>query len=496
MYLDHFGLHANPFGLSPKLDFLFRSGAFEESMAHLVYGVDNGEPLVMITGPIGTGKTMAIQSFLNHLGEHFETALVTNTRVDGRELLKLILDDLGVNPPPGSDKSDLLIAFKSHLLANSAAGRRVLIVVDEAQNLKPDALEEIRLLTNLGQGDDQPVQLVLVGQPELEDVVDSPGLRQLRQRIRVHYRLEPLSRAEVEGYVHHRMAVAGSETEVFSRGALDRIYELSTGVPRVVNTLANEGLLAAYVAGRRSVRAEDIEAPRARTRPAAEMPAGVEKAPQAARPDRAERTADAVAAVHGAPAFVYARPRRRRRRTAAWVVPVVVLAVVGAVVGLYFLTDLFASAMGPAAVPMVEVPPTAVDEPLEIAADEPLQTAAADIDDEPLPAAAADTVTLVPAAAGDGTTAVPAPTVPGGEWSVHIGSFRTEDRAISYAADLGTHAPGAFYRYDLVRGVGWYRVYIGPYGDRATALAEAHRLQTELGVRYYKIQHTAETGES
>ncbi|MBE0565472.1 MAG: AAA family ATPase [Krumholzibacteria bacterium] len=486
MYLDHFGLLANPFGLSPKLDFLFRSEAFEESMAHLVYGVDNGEPLVMITGPIGTGKTMAIQSFLSHLGEHFETALVTNTRVDGRELLKLILDDLGVNPPPGSDKSDLLIAFKNHLLANSAAGRRVLIVVDEAQNLKADALEEIRLLTNLGQGHDQPVQLVLVGQPELEDVVDSPGLRQLRQRIRVHYRLEPLSRAEVEGYVHHRMAVAGSEAEVFSRGALDRIYELSAGVPRVVNTLANEGLLAAYVAGRDKVRPEDIEAPRPRTRPAA-----VPEEP-AARPGGAERSAYAVAAAPDvAPAFTYARTRRRKRRAAAWVVSVLALAAVGIVAGLYFLTDLFASASGPNAGPYTAVP-SAAEPPRTVAADTmPLILAEAG---EAAPADA-DTSGTAPVSAVVDTSidsaATPpaefAPTVPDGEWCVHIGSFRTEDRAITYASELSTYAPGAFYRYDLVRGVGWYRVFIGPFGDRATALAEAHRLQSELGVRYYKI---------
>lgn len=258
MYRDHFGLATVPFGISPRLDFLFRSGAFEESMAHLVYGLENSEAIVMITGAIGTGKTMAVQSFLSHLDARYRTALVTNTRVDAKELLKLILEDLDVSLPEHADKSDLLIAFKQMLIDAGREGRRIVIVIDEAQNLGRDVLEEIRLLTNLGQGDRQPVQIVLVGQPELEAAVDGPDLAQLRQRIRVHYKLAPLTRAELARYVDHRMTVAGAKPGVFAAGALDKVFMVSRGVPRVVNTLCGDALLAAFVAGRRTVEAADV----------------------------------------------------------------------------------------------------------------------------------------------------------------------------------------------------------------------------------------------
>ena len=189
MYLEHFNLSVSPFGISPRLDFLYKSGAFEEGMAHLLYGLESREALVMITGAIGTGKTMAIQSFLSSLGDGYVSALVTNTTVDGRELLKLILDDLGAPIDRGADKSDLLIAFKQFMIDEGRQGRRIIIIIDEAQNLASGVLEEIRLLTNLGQGEDQPVQIILVGQPELAATVDRPDLAQLKQRIRVHCRL-------------------------------------------------------------------------------------------------------------------------------------------------------------------------------------------------------------------------------------------------------------------------------------------------------------------
>ena len=261
MYLDHFGLTVNPFGLSPKLEFLYKSSAFEESMAHLIYGVDNSEAIVMITGAIGTGKTMALQSFMANLNQSFQWALVTNTQVTPTELLKLILEDLGIEFPLGCDKSDLLILFKEFLIKTSRNGQRVIIIIDEAQNMTREVLEEIRLLTNLGQGDIQPVQVILVGQPELEAVVNRPDLAQLRQRIRVHYRLEPLSRKEVEEYLNHRMAVAGCKDHVFKSAAIDLIADYSGGVPRLVNSLAGQALLSAFVAGRRHVTAEDVEPP-------------------------------------------------------------------------------------------------------------------------------------------------------------------------------------------------------------------------------------------
>lgn len=320
MYLEHFGLTVSPFGIMPRLDFLYKSGAFEESMAHLVYGLDNSEAVVMITGAIGTGKTMAIQSFLAHLGDRFLTSLVTNTCVDGKELLKLILDDLGTPADPGADKSDLLIAFRNFIIEAGQRGQRVIIVIDEAQNLGREVLEEVRQLTNLGQGDRQPVQIILVGQPELEATVERQDLAQLKQRIRVHYKLAPLSRREMEEYIDHRMEVAGGKAGVFTSGALDRIYARAGGVPRVVNTLCNDALLSAFVAGRRAVEAKDVDEPLVGDKapePAPAAPSVVDKAAAVATARAAKaRDSAAPAAARGELAAPAPDPAMARRREA------------------------------------------------------------------------------------------------------------------------------------------------------------------------------------
>jgi type II secretory pathway predicted ATPase ExeA len=259
MYLEHFGLYVKPFGISPQLDFLYKSSAFEESMAHLVYGLDNSEAIVLITGPIGSGKTMALQSFLTELGPNYQSALVTNTQVTTIELLKLILEDLGAPLGPGWDKSDLLISFKNLLAQSWRDGKKVIVVIDEAQNLSAEVLEEVRLLTNLGQGMEQPVQLVLVGQPELKEIVNSPELAQLRQRIRVHCEVTTLDFQEMVEYVNHRMKVAGCDREVFEPSALERLFEVSGGVPRLVNTFAGDALLSAFVSMKTTVSRRDID---------------------------------------------------------------------------------------------------------------------------------------------------------------------------------------------------------------------------------------------
>ncbi|MBK7048537.1 MAG: AAA family ATPase [bacterium] len=174
-------------------------------------------------------------------------------------MLKLILEDLDLTQPADADKSDLLIAFKHFLIATSRQGKRVVIVIDEAQNLSREVLEEVRLLTNLGQGQEQPVQIILVGQPELEATIERQDLAQLRQRIRVHCRLAPLDRRELEEYVNHRMKVAGGAAGSFSGASLDGIFRKSGGVPRVVNTLCDRALLSAFVAGRKRVDVADLD---------------------------------------------------------------------------------------------------------------------------------------------------------------------------------------------------------------------------------------------
>jgi len=398
----------------------------------------------------------------------------------------------------------------------------VLIVVDEAQNLGADALEEIRLLTNLGQGDDQPVQLVLVGQPELETIVDRPELAQLRQRIRVHYRLASLSKSEIEGYVRNRMSVAGSDRDVFTRKALSKIFEYSGGVPRLVNTFANEGLLSAFVAGRNEVRAEDIEAPRTAVTPdEAETIVETVLAPGPIEEPRAVAPAFEPPAPAPAPtpAATYARPRRRHR-TLVWASIVIASVVLVFVAGREYLPSILASVRGHNDAEAVGVlrPQNPADVVGENSAPEDEAATATDVNepladvphmgeqsadgeqaeeqqlDRPDVATEDPQPEVAPEELSDSGS--PAPVVTGNGWCAHINSFRAEDRAVSYARDLRNQAGGAFYRFDTVRGVGWYRVFVGPYGDRPTALAEAHRLQREYGIRYYKIVRLDVAGES
>jgi len=494
MYLEHFGLGVNPFSLSPKLDFLYKSETFEESMAHLVYGLDNHEAIVLITGAIGTGKTMALQSFLTNLGPRFEFALITNTRVTAIELLKLILEDLGVGLPLGADKSDLLILFKDFLHGASREGKMVLIVVDEAQNLEPEVLEEIRLLTNMGQGEAQPVQIILVGQPELEETVNRPDLAQIRQRIRVHYNLDPLTRQETEEYLNHRMAVAGCGRKVFTSGSIDRIYRGSRGVPRLVNTLAGEALLSAFVAGHEMVQPGDIEEDqdlRFETGSAhigeQASPAPVvspSKAPLVQVPREQEPPAPMPA-----PVMAQRNSRKSGPGKAGWAWGLGALAVVvlGALYSLGTLDGLVAAwvpdpeteseviVAQPSPV-TAEVDNSIVDQaeiPVEIPVEAPVETP----EEAPMEIPAdipAETQTETAPAVGDG-------------FYVHIFSFRTPERAKSFVNRWGEHEYGITTRSQDIRGATWYRVFLGPFTTRNQALMAALRLQQDGTIDYYKI---------
>jgi type II secretory pathway predicted ATPase ExeA/cell division septation protein DedD len=259
MYLDHFGLVTDPFSLTPRLEFLYASKAYEETLAHLAFSLENGEAITLITGPIGVGKTLIIHSFLAKLGPAFQKCLVNTTQVDYLELLKLILHDLDAPFPAGADRADLLAVLKDQIRQNSAQGRRVLVVIDEAQDLSIETLEGVRLLTNLDQLEGRGLQVILLGQLDLERKIKQPELAQLQQRLRVSYKLEALTRKEVGEYLQHRMRIAGCEHRVFHSGAVDKIFQLSGGIPRLVNILASEALLAAYVANTHEVKAKHVE---------------------------------------------------------------------------------------------------------------------------------------------------------------------------------------------------------------------------------------------
>jgi type II secretory pathway predicted ATPase ExeA/cell division septation protein DedD len=259
MYYDHFGLYTAPFSMGPHLQFLFKSNTFEETMAHLVYGIEGGESIILITGEIGTGKTLALHNLTEHISGTFRVALINVTKIDFRELLKMFVAELGIAMPPESDRADLLGALKVEIESCRRQGLRLLLIVDEAHNLDIDTLEGVRLLTNLGPSGEQILQVVLSGQPGLNETINRSELIQLRQRIRVHYHLESMSRDETARYLTHRLEVAGAETPLFKRDAIDRVHALSRGVPRVVNIVADRALLAAYVDGKDIVSARHVE---------------------------------------------------------------------------------------------------------------------------------------------------------------------------------------------------------------------------------------------
>lgn len=544
MYREHFGLTMNPFGISPRLDFVYASCAFSESKAHLVYGLESNEAIVMITGAIGTGKTMTVQSFLAQLGERHMTALVTNTSVDAKELLKLILDDLDAPLPRDADKSDLLIALKQLIIDQGREGRRVIIIIDEAQNLSAGVLEEIRLLTNLGQGEQQPVQVILVGQPELENIVARPELAQLRQRIRVHYRLVPLTRKELGEYVDHRMVVAGGRPGTFTGGALDRVFSLSSGVPRVVNTLCNDALLAAFVAGRAKVEAQDVEstdgtpAPMI-VKPEREFPAAAPVAPvvpvapadPAPAPGMAVRREPAAKpAVADADADAANLDGRSRR--GLLLVPVLVVVAVAVVLALTGQLDRFrgrpeapvtqAAVQDPPAPPVVaaDSAATALNDTAAAAHAAGAESLAGDATVDPAPvksaeellkpvatsvttparteAPAGQAATVTPSLDAATTTVVPvaAPKAPeaqsagaaSGPWYIHVSSYPTSEQAASVAAKFVGAGHEANVREHLVNNATWYRVYLGPYGERKAAVKLAEEMRSNGTITYYQVQ--------
>ncbi len=259
MFREHFGLRADPFSLSPNLKFLYMSKALEETMAHLAYGLEQGEDYILITGAIGTGKTLALHNLMAQVSATFQTALINVTQLDYRELLKMIVREVGLTAPVAADRADLLASFKSYLLKIRLEGRKLLLIIDEAQNLTPETLEGVRLLTNLAQPGEQCLQIVLAGQPGLEQKIRRPDLAQLRQRIRIHYCLETLDRQELEKYVLHRLRIAGCDQQLFKSNALDRIFQASGGVPRLVNILGSRALLSAYVSDSKIVEAKHVE---------------------------------------------------------------------------------------------------------------------------------------------------------------------------------------------------------------------------------------------
>lgn len=258
MYLQFFKLSEAPFSLTPDPAFVYLSAAHREALAHLLYGVGQGGAggFVQLTGEVGTGKTTLCRCLMEQVPENTQVALILNPLVTAAELLATICEELGLETAAIKHSNKAMVdALNHYLLAQHAQGRRVVVVIDEAQNLSPEALEQVRLLTNLETTKEKLLQMVLLGQPELRQLLQRQNLRQLAQRITARYHLAPLGQDESYAYVRHRLKVAGASQNPFSRRALRALYQRSAGVPRLINIIADRALVGAYAKESQTVSA-------------------------------------------------------------------------------------------------------------------------------------------------------------------------------------------------------------------------------------------------
>ena len=258
MYEEYFSLKERPFSLTPDPEFLFLSESHQRALDHLLFGLESGDGFIVVTGDIGVGKTTVCRALLRRLPERFATALVVNTLLTEKELLRTVLDDFGAPVPDGTRK-DLLDALNRFLLAEAEVGRRPVLIIDEAQNLAPSLLEQVRLLSNLETEKRKLLQIVLFGQKELQEKLRLPQLRQFDQRITVRATILPLDLRETSRYIQHRMSVAGASGSAFLSPAAERLlHRRSRGVPRRINQLCDRALLAACLRNAGRVEPEDV----------------------------------------------------------------------------------------------------------------------------------------------------------------------------------------------------------------------------------------------
>jgi general secretion pathway protein A len=257
MYLSFFGLNEKPFAITPDPRYLYLSERHAEALAHLLYGINEAGGFVQLTGEVGTGKTTIVRSLLAQTPKNAEIALILNPKMTAPEFLLTICEELGIGVPDTATDSlkDLVDILSGYLLRAHAGGRRVVVVVDEAQNLAPAVLEQVRLLTNLETNTRKLLQIILIGQPELRELLGRNELRQLAQRITGRYHLNPLTHDETAAYVRHRLRVAGATSDIFTPTALAEVYRLAVGVPRVINVVCDRALLGAYSMDRHRVTA-------------------------------------------------------------------------------------------------------------------------------------------------------------------------------------------------------------------------------------------------
>lgn len=254
MYRQYFGFSEAPFSIAPDPRYLYLSDRHQEALAHLLYGVNGDGGFVLLTGEVGAGKTTVCRCLLEQIPADCDVAYIFNPNLTVGELLSTLCIEFGIAFPPGNNSVKVFVdCINRYLLDAHARHRHTVLIVDEAQNIAPVVLEQMRLLTNLETNERKLLQIILIGQPELATMLDRPELRQVRQRIVARYHLGPLSKSEVGAYVGHRLEVAGGKRRLIPARLMGRLYRLSAGVPRVINVLCDRALLGAYVQGKERV---------------------------------------------------------------------------------------------------------------------------------------------------------------------------------------------------------------------------------------------------
>jgi len=247
MYCDFFGFTEKPFTITPNPQFIYLSGNHREAFAHLLYGIDSHAGFIAMTGEVGTGKTTVLRTLLTQLDpEKYKSAMIFNPCLTGEQLLASICRDFGIETAE-KNSFDYLEALNSYLLEQNAAGRTLVLVIDEAQNLAPEVLEQVRLISNLETERDKLIQIILAGQPELDAIISRHDLRQLNQRITVRCKLSPIGLEDAKEYISHRLKISGNRIPgLFSSGAVKRIYRFSGGIPRLINVACERSLIMAW----------------------------------------------------------------------------------------------------------------------------------------------------------------------------------------------------------------------------------------------------------
>ncbi len=260
MYNDYFGFNEAPFSIAPNPHYLYMTTQHREALAHLVYGLNSDGGCILLTGEVGTGKTTICRCLLEQIPEQVNIALVLNPKLSEIELLESICDELKIDYPETNNSikvyTDRIYNF---LLGSNRNNEKTVLIIDEAQNLSSGVLEQLRLLTNLETNQRKLLQIIILGQPELLDILSQPEMRQLAQRITARFHLQPLGRHEVKAYVSHRLAVAGQHIQLFPDKSLKHLYRLSNGIPRLINIICDRALLGAYVENQHAVSPATIK---------------------------------------------------------------------------------------------------------------------------------------------------------------------------------------------------------------------------------------------